>query len=166
MPDPSALILSVKFCNQETATHLRTQERNKRFSTLQLLITIFPFCHVLFGAICHVLLFVMFSLAPNLSFTRAGTCAHVHLFCNYVWRSKRGPDPKTWTHPHCPPSTIMMNDRCSFDGCGNRPTKNGNGRCRAHGGRTKCNHLGCDSFAQKDGMVSTRPKHIVQPAHL
>jgi fatty-acid desaturase len=67
MPDPSALILSVKFCDQETATHLRTQERNKRFSTLQLLITIFPFCHVLFGAICHVLLFVMFSLAPYLS---------------------------------------------------------------------------------------------------
>jgi hypothetical protein len=40
---------------------------------------------------------------------------------------------------------------CSFDGCDNRPTKNGNGRCRAHGGRTKCNHLGCDSFAQKGG---------------
>jgi hypothetical protein len=26
-----------------------------------------PFCHVLFGTICHVLLFVMFSLAPYLS---------------------------------------------------------------------------------------------------
>jgi hypothetical protein len=65
-PDPSALILSVKFCNQETGTNLHTQERNKRFSTLQLL-AISPFCHVLFGAICHVLLFVMFSLAPYLS---------------------------------------------------------------------------------------------------
>jgi hypothetical protein len=26
-----------------------------------------PFCHVLVGAICHVLVFVMFWLAPNLS---------------------------------------------------------------------------------------------------
>jgi len=34
---------------------------------LQLLNTISPFCHVLFGAICHDLLFVMFSLAPYLS---------------------------------------------------------------------------------------------------
>ncbi len=36
-PDPSAFILSVKFCDQETGTNLHTQERNKRFSTLQLL---------------------------------------------------------------------------------------------------------------------------------
>ena len=48
----------------------------------------------------------------------------------------------------------MMN-RCSFDGCNNRPTKNGNGRCRTHGGRTKCNHLGCDSFAQKGGKCGS-----------
>ena len=55
----------------------------------------------------------------------------------------------------------MMNYRCSFDGCENRPTKHGNGRCRAHGGRTKCNHLGCDSFAQKGGMCrSHRPDKI------
>ena len=66
-PNPSALILGVKFCNQETGTNLHTQERNKRFSTFQLLNAISPFCHVLFGAICHVLLFVMFSLAPYLS---------------------------------------------------------------------------------------------------
>jgi hypothetical protein len=31
------------------------------------LLAISPFCHVFFGAICHVLLFVMFSLAPYLS---------------------------------------------------------------------------------------------------
>jgi hypothetical protein len=58
-----------------------------------------PFCHVLFGAICHVLLFVMFSLAPNLSFSRAGTRAHVHLFCNYVWRSNPSAD-RTQKHGH------------------------------------------------------------------
>jgi hypothetical protein len=114
IPDPSALILSVKFCDQETGTNLHTQERNERslnapavspflffvmfslvpsvmFSFLSCslwrqisqrssCIAISLFCHVLFGAICHVLLFVMFSLAPNLSYTRAGTQAHVHLF--------------------------------------------------------------------------------------
>ena len=52
-------------------------------------------------------------------------------------------------------------NHCSFDGCENRPTKNGNGCCRAHGGCTKCNHLGCDSFAQKGGMCgSHRPDKI------
>ena len=76
------------------------------------------------------------------------------------WRSKRGrPKKHGVTHPHRP--SIMMNDRCSFDGCENRPTKHGNGRCRAHGGRTKCNHLGCDSFAQKGGKCgSHRPDKI------
>ena len=58
-PDPSALILCVKFCDQDTGTNLHTQERTKaqRSSCLP----------VLFGAICHLLLFVTFSLAPNLS---------------------------------------------------------------------------------------------------
>ena len=52
-------------------------------------------------------------------------------------------------------------NRCSFDGCENRPTKNGNGRCRTHGGRTRCDHLGCDSFAQKDGKCGRhRPDKI------
>ena len=103
-----------------------------------------PFCHVLSGAISLI--------------TRAGTCAHVHLFSEH--RSKRQTQ-KTWrAHPHhtSTSSTIMIMNRCSFDGCGNRPTKHGNGRCRAHGGRTKCNHLGCDSFAKKGGMCrSHRP---------
>ena len=56
--------------DQETGTNLHTQERNKRFSTLQLLnaaVLSSSFCHVLLGAICHVLLFVSFSLAPYLS---------------------------------------------------------------------------------------------------
>jgi hypothetical protein len=56
-PDPSALILSVKVCDQETGTNLHTQERNERFSTLQLLTSsvwrhLSPscFCHLLVGA--------------------------------------------------------------------------------------------------------------------
>jgi hypothetical protein len=69
-------------------------------------------------------------------------------------------DPKNMTWTTSTSSTIMMN-RCSFDGCDNRPTINGNGRCRTHGGRTKCNHLGCDSFAQKSGKCgSHRPDKI------
>ncbi len=71
---PSAFILRVSnfcdLCDQKTGTNLHTEERNKRFSTLQLLnadVLSSYFCCVLFGAICHVLLFVSFSLAPNLS---------------------------------------------------------------------------------------------------
>jgi hypothetical protein len=65
-PDPSYQ----KFCDEKTGTNLHTEERNKRFSTPQLLnadVLSSSFCCVLFGAICHVLLFVSFSLAPNLS---------------------------------------------------------------------------------------------------
>jgi len=43
------------------------QGRNKIFSTHQLRNAVMFFCHVLLGAICHVLHFVMFSLAPNIS---------------------------------------------------------------------------------------------------
>ena len=66
--------------------------------------------HVLFGAIfCHVL-FGAISII-----TRAGTRTPVHLFCDDVWRSKRGPNgpKKTWPDTSTS-STIMMNDRCSF----------------------------------------------------
>jgi hypothetical protein len=129
------LILSVKFCDQETGTNLHTQEKNKRFSTLQLLIAISPFCHVLSGAISII--------------TRVGTRAHVHFVMMFGDPSVTQRTQKTWPDTSTS-STIMMNC-CSFDGCENRPTKNGNGRCRTHGGRTKCNHLGCDSFAQKGG---------------
>ena len=103
--NPSALILSVKFCDQDTGTNLHTQERNERFSTLHLLassvwrhLSCSPFCHVLSGAISLI--------------TRAGTCAHVHLFSEH--RSKPRPKkqrgPKKHgvhihiTHPHHPPS--------------------------------------------------------------
>jgi len=60
-PGPSALILGVKFCDQETGTNLHTQERTKDLNArLQLLIAISPFCHILVGAICHVLVHTPF----------------------------------------------------------------------------------------------------------
>ncbi len=162
-----------KETKDSTGTNLHTQERNERFSTLQLYrhfsflscsgwrhLSCFCFCHVLVGAICHVLVFVMFWLAPNLSLPElvlVRACTHV--FSDDVWRSKRG-RPKKHGVTTSTSSTIMMN-HCSFDGCVNRPTKHGNGQCRAHGGRTKCNHLGCDSFAKKGGMCgSHRPDKI------
>jgi hypothetical protein len=53
-PNPSALIIGVKFCDQDTTgTNLHTQERTKDLNAP--LIAISPFCHVLVGAICHVL---------------------------------------------------------------------------------------------------------------
>ena len=58
-------------------------------------------------AICHVLLFVMFSfvLFGAISvITRAGTRAHVHLFSD-VWRYKRGPKI-TWLVTQSTSSTI------------------------------------------------------------
>ncbi len=85
-PNPPALILSVKFCDQETGTNLHTQERNKRFSTPSVMFC-FCFCHVLTGAISII--------------TIAGTRAHVHLFCDNVWRSKHVPNrPKKHGHIH------------------------------------------------------------------
>jgi hypothetical protein len=90
-PDPSALILSVKFCDQETGAHLHTQERNKRFSTLQLLassvwrhLSCSPFCHVLSGAISIII--------------RAGTCAHVHFVTMFGDPSADQRTQKTWPH--------------------------------------------------------------------
>ena len=60
---PTMEMYGVKFCDQDTGTNLHTQESNERFSTSQR-----SSCSpVLFGAICHLLLFVTFSLAPNLS---------------------------------------------------------------------------------------------------
>jgi hypothetical protein len=41
---------------------------------------------VLVGAICHVLVFVMFWLAPNLSLPELVMCACTHLFSDDVWR--------------------------------------------------------------------------------
>jgi hypothetical protein len=99
-PDPSALILSVKFCDQETGTNLYTQERNKRFSTLQLLassvwrhLSCSPFYHVLSGAISII--------------TRAGTRAHVHFVTMFGDPSVDQQTQKTWpdtSTPHRPPS--------------------------------------------------------------
>jgi hypothetical protein len=148
---PSALILSVKFCDQDTGTNLHTQERKERFSTLHLLASS-VWRHLSPSCWCQIYHYQSwYSCACTL--------------CDDVWRSKGGPtDPNNMasnTHIVHHHPTIMMNDRCSFDGCENRPTKHGNGWCRAHGGRTKCNHLGCDSFAQKGGMCrSHQPDQI------
>jgi hypothetical protein len=51
-----------------------------------------------------------------------------------------------------------MINRCSFEGCEKNPAINGNGRCRVHGGRTRCNDLGCSSFAKKGGKCG---KHLL-----
>ena len=59
-PNPSALILSVKFCDQDTGTNLHHKKEKKDSQRSKCL-------PVLFGAICHVLVFVMFLLAANLS---------------------------------------------------------------------------------------------------
>ena len=90
-PDPSALILSVKFCDQETGTNLHTQERNKRFSTLQLLASsvwrhLSPscFCHLLVGAKSII--------------TRAGTHAHVHFVTMFGDPRADQRTQKTWPH--------------------------------------------------------------------
>ena len=51
-----------------------------------------------------------------------------------------------------------MINLCSFEGCDKNAAINGNGRCRVHGGRTRCNDLGCSSFAKKGGKCG---KHVV-----
>jgi hypothetical protein len=100
LTNPSALILSVKFCDQETGTNLHTQERNKRFSTLQLL-AISPSCSVW----RHF--FVMFCLAPYLSLPKL---VLVRLYTFFVMMfgdpSTDPTDPKKHglTHPQRPPS--------------------------------------------------------------
>jgi hypothetical protein len=97
-PDPSALILSVKFCNQETGTNLHTQERNERFSTLQLLASsvwhhLSPSC------------FVTFLLAPNLSLPELVLMRMYTLWrCLAIQGRTNGPKRHGLTHPHCPPS--------------------------------------------------------------
>ena len=55
---PTMEMDGVKFCGQDTGTNLHTEERNERFSTLELLassvwrhLSCSPFCHVLSGAI-------------------------------------------------------------------------------------------------------------------
>ena len=178
LPHPTS-ILGVKICDQETGTNLHTQERPKdlnapaahrpsvTFSWPYLSYASWYLCACtpfLVGAICHLLL----SPSPvTFSFL-------VGAICYVFWLALLSPSPVTFsflscclwqtqkhgvTHPHRPP-TIMMN-RCSFDGCENTPTNNGNGRCRTHGGRTKCDHLGCDSFAQKGGKCGRhRPDKI------
>ncbi len=89
--NPSALILSVKFCDQETGTNLHTQERNERFSTLQLLASsvwrhLSPSCfrHLLFGAKSII--------------TRAGTHAHVHFVTMFGNPRADQRTQKTWPH--------------------------------------------------------------------
>jgi hypothetical protein len=142
-PDPSAFVLSVKFCDQETGSNLHTRERNKRFSMLQLLNAPAAQCHI------HVLvlLFVVFSLAPFVMFSFLSCSLWRCIYHYQSWYSCA-------CHPHhTSTSFTIMRNQCSFDGCDNRPTKYGNERCRTHGGRTKCNHLGCDSFAQKVASV-------------
>jgi hypothetical protein len=67
LPHPTS-ILGVKICDQETGTNLHTQERPKDLNA--------PAAHrpsVMFS--CHVLLFVMFSLAPYLSYASWYLCA-------------------------------------------------------------------------------------------
>ena len=58
-PDPSALILGVKFCDRETGTNLHTQERTKDLNA-RLSSPFLLFCHVLVGAFCHVLVHTPF----------------------------------------------------------------------------------------------------------
>jgi hypothetical protein len=86
-PDPSALILSVKFCDQETGTNLHTQERNERFSTLQLLASS-VWRHLSCSCFCHVL------VGAKSIITRAGTCAHVHFVTMFGDPSADPTDPK------------------------------------------------------------------------
>jgi hypothetical protein len=86
-PDPSALILSVKFCDQETGTHLHTQERNKRFSTLQLLASS-VWRHLSCSCFCHVL------VGAKSIITRAGTRAHIHFVTMFGDPSADPTDPK------------------------------------------------------------------------
>ena len=57
-PDPSALIIGVKFCDQDTGTNLHTQERTKDLNAPAAHrrsgwrhLSCSPFCHVLSGAI-------------------------------------------------------------------------------------------------------------------
>jgi len=82
LPHPTS-ILGVKICDQETGTNLHTQERPKDLNA--------PAAHrpsVMFS--CHVLLFVMFSLAPYLSYASWYLCACTpfsgwrHLSCSPV----------------------------------------------------------------------------------
>jgi hypothetical protein len=122
--------------------HKKETKDSQRCSSPFLLFVMFclapVFCHVLFGAIflsCSVWRYIY-------HYQIWYSCACT--LCDNVWRSKRGPNGrKKHGHIHIVHHpTIMMNDRCSFDGCDNRPTKHGNGRCRTHGGRTKCNHRG------------------------
>ena len=54
MLDANSLILSVKFCDQDTGTNLHTQERKERFSTLQLLASS-VWRHLSPSCFCHLL---------------------------------------------------------------------------------------------------------------
>ena len=74
-------------------------KKDQKISTLQLLIAHLSCSPVMFS-------FLSCSLWRHIYHTRAGTCAHVHLFSFDAWRSKRT-DTKTWrdtstssTHHH------------------------------------------------------------------
>ena len=90
-PDPSALILSVKFCDQETGTNLHTKERNERFSTLQLL-TSSVWRHLSPSCFCHLL------VGAKSIITRAGTHAHVHFVTMSGDPRADQRAQKTWPH--------------------------------------------------------------------
>ncbi len=88
---PTMEMDGVKFCGQDTGTNLHTEERNERFSTLELLassvwrhLSCSPFCHVLSGAISII--------------TRAGTRAHVHFVTMFGDPSATQQTQKTWPH--------------------------------------------------------------------
>jgi len=108
-PDPSALILGVKFCDQETGTNLHTQERTTDLNA--------PAAHHHFSFLscsgwhhlsCSPVMFSFLScsLWRHIYHTQAGTCVHVHLFSDDAWQTKRT-DTRTWrdtstssTHHH------------------------------------------------------------------
>jgi len=82
------------------------QKKEQKISTLQLLIAISPFCHVLVGTICHVLLFVMFSLAPYLSLPEL-VLVRMYTFLVTMFGDPSARTQKTWrdtstlsTHHH------------------------------------------------------------------
>jgi hypothetical protein len=71
LPHPTS-ILGVKICDQETGTNLHTQERPKDLNA--------PAAHRPSSCSPVMFSFLSCSLWRHIYHTRAGTCAHVHLF--------------------------------------------------------------------------------------
>jgi membrane protein YdbS with pleckstrin-like domain len=86
--------------------YIHKHKKEQKISTLQLLIANSPFCHVLVGAICHVVLFVMFSLAPYLSLPEL-VLVRMYTFFVTMFGDPSARTQKTWrdtstssTHHH------------------------------------------------------------------